>query len=66
METKTRSSDQLQEILSAEFSRFCEDLQKKGVQITGNDVKIQIDENQAAATGSLSLIEPIGQLKKAP
>lgn len=63
IKTKKRSSEKLQEILSLEFSRFCVDLQKKGVQIIENDVKIQIDENQAAATGSLSLIEPIGELK---
>ena len=35
---------------------------KKGVQITENNVKIHIDENQAAATGSLSLVEPLGKL----
>ena len=60
VEAKYTKKD-IQEILSREFSIFCTELQKKGVQIIENNVKILIDENQAAATGSLSLLEPLGE-----
>lgn len=53
--------EEIRKILSSQFSRFCEELVKKGVQITENNVKILIDKNQAVAKGTLSLIEPLGE-----
>jgi len=59
---KIYKEEEIRSILSSNFSMFCDELAKKGVQITGNNVKILIDENQAAAKGSLSLVEPLGEL----
>ena len=36
---------EVQEILSLHFQHFSEDLKEKGIQISGNDVKIHVDEN---------------------
>lgn len=55
------SKKELQALLSADFKRYCDDLEKKGIQITDNSVKIHIDQNVAAARGGLSLIEPIAK-----
>lgn len=49
----------VQEILSLHFQHFSEELQEKGIQISGNDVKIHVDENVAAAIGTLYLNQQI-------
>ena len=50
---------EVQEILSLHFQHFSEELQEKGIQISGNDVKIHVDENLAAAKGTLYLNQQI-------
>lgn len=55
------TKEEVQNLLSQRFSLFCDELVKKGVQITGNSVKILIDKNLAAARGTLSLTEPIAR-----
>lgn len=50
---------EVQEILSLHFYHFSEELKEKGIQISGNDVKIHVDENLAAAKGTLYLNQQI-------
>ncbi len=50
---KEYSQDEIRQRLSQNFKRFCEDLEEKGVQILENDVKIQLYENSAVASGTL-------------
>lgn len=57
---KPYSKKELQTLLTGDFERFCEDLEKKGVQILENDVKIYTGQKSALAKGSLKLIEPVG------
>ena len=54
------SKKELQNILSARFGRYCEDLEKKGVEIIENDVKIYTGQKKAKAKGTLTVIMPIG------
>lgn len=54
------SEKQLQSILSARFNKYCEDLEKKGVEIIENDVKIYTGSEEARAKGNLTVIMPIG------
>lgn len=58
---ETYAKKEYQDILTEEFERFCADLEKKGVQILENDVKIYTGKNVATAKGTLTLIEPIGK-----
>lgn len=58
-EEKKYTKEEVRELLSADFNRFCEDLKEKGIQIRGNSVKIQLYENSAAASGTLYLNERI-------
>ena len=44
--------------MSARFSRFCSELEKKGVQILENDVKIYKGNTVVRASGTLTMIEP--------
>ena len=53
------TEEEIQEKLSLNFQRFCEDLEEKGIQIRKNDVKIHVDETSAAASGTLWLNERI-------
>lgn len=53
--------DEIQIILSGKFERFCQDLEKKGVQILNNDVKIYNGVERTSAKGNMVLIEKIGQ-----
>lgn len=55
------SKKELQKILSSRFERYCEDLEKKGVEIIQNDVKIYTGPKKALAKGSLTVILPVGQ-----
>lgn len=56
---KTYTETEIQEKLSANFNVFCEELEEKGIQIRKNDVKIQLDKNSAAASGTLYLNQQI-------
>ena len=49
------SRKELQEFLSRRFQNFCKDLTEKGIQIRQNNVKIQLDEKEACASGTLYL-----------
>lgn len=59
------TKEQLQNRLSTNFQVFCEELVKKEVQITSNSVKILIGETEAKASGTISVIEPIGETRAA-
>lgn len=56
---KEYAQEEVRQILSRNFKQFCEDLEEKGIQILGNDVKIQLYENSAAASGTLYLNQRI-------
>ena len=47
--------------LSEKFHRFCQDLEKKGVQILENDVKIYCGAEWTSAQGILVLEEKTGK-----
>lgn len=59
-ETIQHNEKEIQTILSEEYSRFAENLEKKGVEIIENDVKIYTGPVQAEARGTLSVIADIG------
>ena len=52
------------EILSYNFEKFCARLEKKGVQISENDVKIYKETNRYSAKGKLVLSGPFGIVQK--
>lgn len=58
---KTYTKEELQKRLSQNFHQFSKELQEKGIQITGNSVKIHIDQNSASAKGTLNLNEKLGK-----
>ena len=57
--TEKYNREEIRQILSADFALFCEELEEKGVQIKENNVKIQLDQNSASASGTLYLNEKI-------
>ena len=57
--TEKYTREEIRQILSADFALFCEELEEKGVQIKENNVKIQLDQNSASASGTLYLNEKI-------
>lgn len=58
---KRHEKKELQNILSERFLQYCEDLEKKGVEIIGNDVKIYTGTDEAEAKGLLTVIMPVGE-----
>lgn len=58
-EEKTYSDEEVREILSANFRRFCDELEEKGIHIRENSVKIHLYANSAGASGTLYLNERI-------
>lgn len=64
LEKKRYQKEEVQAMLSENFHRFCGELEKKGVQILENNVKIHIGQNLAAAKGTLTLIEPAGEQRE--
>lgn len=58
---KSYTKDEIQKALSARFLRYCEDLNKKGVEIIQNDVKIYTGSEEAQARGTLTVIMPVGE-----
>ena len=60
---KTLGLQAVQKILSASFSRYKEDLEKKGVEIIENNVKIYTESQEAAASGKLKVLTPDRRLK---
>ncbi len=63
LKEKKYKKKELQSILSERFNQYCEDLEKKGVEIIGNDVKIYTGSKEAAAKGTLTVIRPVGTKK---
>ncbi|OUP50878.1 sporulation protein YqfD [Lachnoclostridium sp. An181] len=55
---------EIQKILSDDFSRFCMDLKKRGVQILENDVKIYKDNGVSCAKGTLIVNMPASDEKQ--
>ena len=62
---KTYTKSQIRALLSARFSGYCEDLEKKGVEIIENDVKIYTGSKEARAQGTLTVLMPVGEAKPA-
>ncbi|MCF2682838.1 sporulation protein YqfD [Faecalicatena contorta] len=58
--TKKLSGSVCQERLSADFQNYCKELEKKGVEIIENDVKIYTESEYATAKGKLTVEMPIG------
>lgn len=55
------SKKELQQRLSRKFQQYCKDLEKKGVEIIENDVKIYTGSQKAEAKGRLTVQMPIGR-----
>lgn len=58
---KKMPEKEYQKILTEDFDRFRQDLEKKGVQILENNVKIYKETETATARGELTLLEPVGK-----
>lgn len=63
LKEKKYKKKELQSILSKRFNQYCEDLEKKGVEIIRNDVKIYTGSKEAEAKGTLTVIRPVGTNK---
>ena len=59
---KKYTKNELQRILSTSFQRYCKDLDKKGVEIIENNVKIYTGSEKAEAKGRLIVLTPVGAL----
>lgn len=57
---KTYSDLQLKKLSEGEFYYFCTNLEKKGVQIYENNVKMYMSDASCVMTGSISVIEETG------
>ena len=55
--------EEIRERLSLNFKRFCKDLEEKGIQIRGNNVKINLSAGAAEASGTVYLNESITEEK---
>ena len=64
LQKKLYGKEEVQTMLRENFHRFCGELEKKGVQILENNVKIHIGQNLATAKGTLTLIEPAGEQRE--
>ena len=51
--------NKVKSLLEDDFYQFCSDLEKKGVQIYENDVKIDVSDYYGIMSGSVSVIERI-------
>lgn len=61
---KKYTDQQLQDKLNRYFLRYCEDLDKKGVEIIQNDVKIDTGSKEGAISGTLTIICNTGQSRQ--
>lgn len=59
-EEKKHTKKELRQILSLRFKRYLAELEKKGVEIIENSVKIYTGPEKAEAKGTLTVIMPIG------
>jgi similar to stage IV sporulation protein len=55
------TEEELRTLLTAKFERYCAELEKKGVEIIENDVKIYTGPQIAEAKGMLTVIAPVGK-----
>ena len=62
--TKKYTDQQLQDKLNRYFLRYCEDLDKKGVEIIQNDVKIDTGSKEGTMSGMLTVICKTGQSRQ--
>lgn len=53
------TDSQLQQLLSRRFEKACQDIEKKGLEIIENDVKIYTEQNAACARGILTVRGPV-------
>lgn len=53
--------EEVQKLLSQSFQHYCEQLETQDIQILDTNVHIEIRNGVATATGTLSVIEPIGK-----
>lgn len=60
---ETYKKKEIQERLSADFKRYLGELEKKGVEIIENNVKIYTGSKTSAARGELTVLLPVGTLK---
>lgn len=58
--TKKYSKAEYIDKLTYNFSKFCEDLEKKGVQILRNSVKIYTEQEQVSAKGIITVCKDFG------
>ena len=58
---KKHTDQEIREMLSEDFARFCLELEKKGVQILENNVKIYKENTTAVSRGNLTVIKPAGR-----
>jgi len=60
---KTYTISEIRKMLSKDFSYYCNELEKKGVVILQNNVKIYTWSDKAQASGTLLVNMPVGQKK---
>lgn len=60
---KNHTTEEKQQLLSCTFSQYCHDLEKKGVEILENDVKIYRGPESACAKGTITAVRSIGVLR---
>lgn len=58
--TKKYTEKEYRELLTANFLKFCEDLEKKGVQILENSVKIYTESERVSARGTITIYKEFG------
>lgn len=58
---KVYTEKEMQIMLSTEFQRFCEDLEKKNIKILEKDVRIYLKKGSGKAKGTLRIEEEIGE-----
>ena len=61
---KKYTDKQIYDILNRYFLRYCEDLDKKGVEIIQNDVKIDTGSTEGRMSGTLTIIKKTGQIRQ--
>lgn len=57
---KVYSEKEAEQIAQKKIQQFCDDLQKKGIQIVQNNVTIHMDESLCKASGTIEIIQQTG------
>ncbi len=58
---KVYTEEEAEALAQKKLKQFCDDLQKKGVQIVENNVTIQVDEKNCTSSGTVVVIEKTGK-----